>query len=59
MTYIQFADILEVLVQRFNHIVDELKQGKLIDVFVNVNANDKIKGSVPPVNHLILPMLQK
>jgi hypothetical protein len=59
MTYIELADILEVLVQRFNHIVDELKQGKLIDVFVNVNANDKIKGSVPPVNHLILPMLQK
>ena len=58
-TYIQFANVLEVLVQGLHHVVDELEQGQLVQVAVNIQPDDEVKRGVPPVDHLILPMLQK
>ena len=58
-TYIQFANVLEVLVQGLHHVVDELEQGQLVQVAVNIQPDDEVKRGIPPVDHLILPMLQK
>ena len=58
-TYIQFANILKVLVQRFYHVVNELEQGQLVDVVVDVDSNDEVQRGVPTVNYFVLPMFQE
>lgn len=41
-TYIKFAHVLEVLVEGLHHVVDELEQGQLVDVLVDVDADDEV-----------------
>ena len=57
MTYIKFADVLEVLVERLNHVVDELQQGQLVNVVVDVDADNEVQRGVPSVNYFVLTML--
>ena len=59
ITYIEFTDILKVLVKRFYHVVDELKEGQLVDVIVYVNANDEVQRGVPAIDYFVLSMLQE
>ena len=56
-TYIKFANVFEVLVKRLYHVVDELKEGELIDVVVDVNADNEIERRIATIDHLVLPML--
>ena len=42
-TYIQFTDILEVLVQRFDHVMDELEHAQLIDIVIDIDADDEVQ----------------
>ena len=41
-TYIKFANVFEVLVQRLNHVVNELKERQLVHVVINVDSDDKV-----------------
>ena len=58
-TYIQFADVLEVLVEGLDHVVDELEERELVDVVVDVDADDEVETGVAAVDHFVLPMLQE
>ena len=58
-TYVELAHIFEVLVQGLYHVVDELQEGQLVHVVVDVDSNDKVQRRVPPVNHFVLPMLEE
>ena len=42
LTYIELANILEILVQRLYHVVNELEQRQLVDIVVDVDPNDKV-----------------
>ena len=59
LTYVELAHILEVLVQRLYHVVDELEEGQLVHVVVDVDTDDEVQRCVAPVNHFILPMLEE
>ena len=39
--------------------MNEFEEGQLIDILINVDADDEIKRRVPSVDHLILPMFQE
>ena len=39
--------------------MDELKEGELVDVVIDVNADNEIERRVSTVDHLILAMLQE
>ena len=43
LTYIQFTDILEVFVQRFDHVMNELEHAQLVDIVINIDANDEVQ----------------
>ena len=42
LTYIELANILEILVQRLYHVVNELEQRQLVDIVVDVDPNDEV-----------------
>ena len=42
MTYIELADVLEVLVERLDHVVDKLEHGQFVDLLVDVDADDEV-----------------
>ena len=42
-TYIKLADVLEVLVQRLHHVVDELQKRQLVHVVLDVDAHDEVQ----------------
>ena len=56
---IEFANVLEVLVQGLHHVVDELEETELIHVVVHINANDEVQRRIPPVNYFVLSMLKE
>ena len=58
-TYIQFTNILEVLVQRFDHVMDELEHAQLVDIVIDVDANDEVQRRVPTVDNFVLAMIQE
>ena len=58
-TYIEFANVLKVLVERLDHIVDELEQRKLIHVFIDINADDKVQRGVPSIDDLVLSVFEE
>ena len=58
-TYIQFADILEVLVHRLDQVVNEFEHGQLIHLGLHVAANDEVEGCVAPIGDLELAMLDE
>ena len=39
--------------------MDELKQGQLVDVVIDVDANDEVQRSIPSVDDLVLSVLQE
>ena len=57
VTYIQFTDILEVLVQRFNHIVDKFKHAQLVDIIIDIYSDNKVQWSVPSIDNFVLTMI--
>ena len=42
LTYIELANILEILVQSLYHVVNELEQRQLVDIVVDVDPNDEV-----------------
>ena len=58
-TYIEFANVLKVLVERLDHIVDELEQRKLIHVLIDVNADDEVQRGVPSIDDLVLSVFEE
>ena len=58
-TYIELADIFEVLVECFDHVVDELQHRQLVDVLLHVDSDNEVQRRIPSVDHLVLPMLQE
>ena len=56
-TYIQFTNILEVLVQRFDHVMDELEHAQLVDIVIDIDANDEVQWCVPSVDNFVLSMI--
>ena len=58
-TYIEFANVLKVLVERLHHVVDELEQGKLVHILINVDSNDKVKRGIPSVDDFVLAMFEE
>ena len=58
-TYIEFADVLEVLVERLDHVVDELEHAQLVDLVVDVQADDKVERGVAPVDDFVLAVVEE
>lgn len=54
---VQFADIVEVLVEHLDKVVDGLQVAQV--VVVHVHADAKIQPSVPPIDYLKVPELEK
>ena len=67
--YVELADVLEVFIQRLYEVVDELQETQLVlhcrqhhatyDVFVVVDPKDEVKRGIPPVDNLVLAVLEE
>ena len=58
-TYIKFANILEVLIEGLDNIMNEFQHGQLVDVIVNVHANDEVKWCISSVDDFKLSVLEE
>ncbi len=58
VSYVEFADVLEVLVECLDQVVDELQVGQFVLVLL-VHRHDQVQTSVPSIDDLVLQVVEE